>query len=872
MPDNMNTPQTQPLTVEESTLTSIHFSWEKWTGDTADPNAVSYQIWMTEEENPADPWRLVKEGKGLHTWTLKDLKSDTGYGILVKAIDNDVLVCQYPELRGCLTVRTKAPDTLAPTVKNSAIKVTATSYNSISIAWEPATDNATEQNKIRYKVWLKHNGAPSRAWRAVEEKKGIPSFTFTDLTLNTKYDFYIEAFDEVGNVLRYPDAKSYKTASTLADTTAPAVKNNDIKVIGITRNSISIKWDPALDDITPKDKIRYQVWLSLYNDPNDTWKKVEDQYGISSYTFKGLKEGTEYAFQIRAFDEVGNALVYPGRCATEAPDTTAPSVKSRAINVTGTTRNSISIKWEPATDNVTQQSKILYRIWLFHEGVDSNWRKIDEKAGISSYTFNNLKEASQYGFYIEAIDEAGNVLKYPLDNGCMTARTASADAVAPTVKNRDIKVTGKTRNSISIQWEPATDNVTQQSKILYRIYLFQPGVDNYWRKVAEKAGISSYTFNNLKEASEYDFYIDALDEVGNVLKYPLDNGCMSARTTSADAVAPSVKNRDIKVTGKTRNSISIQWEPATDNVTQQSKILYRIYLFQPGVDNYWRKVAEKAGISSYTFNNLKEASEYDFYIDALDEAGNVLKYPLDNGCMSARTTSSDAVAPTVKSRDIKVTGTTRNSISIQWEPATDNVTQQSKILYRIYLFQPGVDNYWRKVAEKAGISSYTFNNLKEASEYDFYIDALDEAGNVLKYPLDNGCMSAKTKAPGINKLSVSIKQNATVLTGSETLALELTYNYVRYNANGVVSEMKSGSWQNKWKNQSAASTVITLPENWYFENNRVLVRIRSRKGVAAGLNTWRTSHEGYVDISKGTLNLTLTGSILSQNVKFTVNP
>ena len=658
MPDNMNTPQTQPLTVEESTLTSIHFSWEKWTGDTADPNAVSYQIWMTEEENPADPWRLVKEGKGLHAWTLKDLKSDTGYGILVKAIDNDALVCQYPDLRGCLTVRTKAPDSVAPTVKNSAIKVTATSYDSISIAWEPATDNATEQNKIRYKVWLKHNGAPSGAWRAVEDKKGISSFTFTDLTLNTKYDFYIEAFDEVGNVLRYPDPKSYKTASTLADTTAPAVKKNDIKVIGITRTSISIKWDPAMDDITPKDKIRYQIWLSLYNDPNDTWKKVEDQYGISSYTFNGLKEGTEYAFQIRAFDEVGNALVYPGHCATEAPDTTAPSVKSRTINVTGTTRNSISIKWEPATDNVTQQSKILYRIWLFHEGVDSNWRKIDEKAGISSYTFNNLKEASRYGFYIEAIDEAGNVLKYPLDNGCMTARTTSPDAVAPTVKNRDIKVSG----------------------------------------------------------------------------------------------------------------------------------------------------------------------------------------------------------------------TTRNSISIQWEPATDNVTQQSKILYRIYLFQPGVDNYWRKVAEKAGISSYTFNNLKEASEYDFYIDALDEAGNVLKYPLDNGCMSARTKAPGVNKLSVSIKQNATVLYGSETIALELTYNYVRYNANGVVSEMKSGSWKNTWKNQSPASTVITLPENWYFEKDRVCVRIKSRKGLTVGSNTWKTSHEGYVDISKGTLNLTLTGSYLSQNVKFTVNP
>ena len=53
---------------------------------------------------------------------------------------------------------------------------------------------------------------------------------------------------------------------------------------------------------------------------------------------------------------------------------------------------------------------------------------------------------------------------------------------------------------------------------------------------------------------------------------------------------------------------------------------------------------------------------------------------------------------------------------------------------------------WKKVAEKQGISSYTLSNLKAATNYGFYVEAFDEAGNTLSYPLDNGCMTAKTKA------------------------------------------------------------------------------------------------------------------------------
>ena len=538
MADNTYTPDSQALTVIQTTLDSIAISWDGWADKTVDPASVLYQVGITEDENPADPWHIVKEAAKLDRWTFKDLKPGTSYCIFVKAFVGTDLVCEYPVHRGCLTVSTLIPDSVAPKVKSKAVDVTAVTYDSISIAWEPATDNITAQDKIRYRVWLRQSGASNDAWQKKNvEETGISSFTFKGLKLGTKYDFYVEAIDEVGNVLRYPDSRSYMAVSTLADTAAPTVKSRALNVTGTTRNSISIKWEPATDNITQQSRIRYEVWCKMSDVPSDPWKKVEDKTGLTSYTFNNLKEATTYSFHVDAFDEAGNVLKYPldNGCmtaSTASSDKAAPTVKNRAITVTGTTRNSISIQWEPATDNVTQQSKIRYQVWCKLDNVPSDpWKMVEEKTGLTSYTLKGLKEATTYAFYVRAFDEAGNTLQYPLDNGCMTAKTASSDSVAPTVKNRSIKVTATTRNSISIQWEPATDNVTQQSKIRYQVWCKMSNVSSDpWRKVEEKQGISSYTFTGLKEATQYSFYVDAFDEAGNTLSYPLDNGCMTAKT------------------------------------------------------------------------------------------------------------------------------------------------------------------------------------------------------------------------------------------------------------------------------------------------------------------------------------------------------
>lgn len=631
MPDNTNIPQSLPLTLIRLTDRVIHFGWEPLAED--DPhNPIVYQVWITEEENPADPWRMVRESTGMCVFVFNDLKSDTGYGIKVKAFKGSTLVCQYPAYKGCLTVRTKAPDHEAPTVTNRALQLISSSYYTLSIKWEPATDKATKKEKIRYCVWIKPCEAPDNAWQKVEDRKGISSFTFENLDINTWYAYYVEAFDEAGNCLRYPKDNGYSTGSTAADKTAPTVNDKTIQVTGTTKDSISIQWEPATDDVTPQDKIRYQMWRRATDE--SSWSMVEEKRGISSYTFKNLKEATRYFIYVKAFDDAANSIQYPGpgnplTVSTNAPDKTAPTVKSRAITVTATTRNSISVKWEPATDNVTKQDKIRYEVWILQTNPSSgSWTKVENKTGISSYTFKNLKEETGYCICVRAYDEAGNYISYPDDNKVMSVRTL--DTKAPTVNDKTLKVTKTTANSFSTQWTPATDNVTQQSKIRYEMWLCSP--NETWHKVDEKAGISSYTFKNLKEATTYGFYVLAFDETGNSLRYPSSDGTMVAKTL--DITAPTVFDRKLEISNIRDTCFTASWYLASDQVTPTGQIRYEVYLREGGG---WKLKASTYAIDHFTFTGLTPNTEYAVYVKAIDAAGNSITYPGEGKNVSVRT-------------------------------------------------------------------------------------------------------------------------------------------------------------------------------------------------------------------------------------------
>ena len=436
----------------------------------------------------------------------------------------------------------------------------------------------------------------------------------------------------------------------------------------------------------------------------------------------------------------------------------------------------------------------------------------------------------------------------------------------PQVPSGLLEVTRITDKSISIKWEKATD--ANPDPIRYVVGLTEEeNLYDPWHTVKDGKGFYSYTFTDLKPEVNYAFFVKAYDGDNLIRQYPLFNGCMTARTTAVDNEAPTVTNKAVRVTATTLNSISIRWEAATDNVTEKKQITYQIWFkLSDTPSDPWHMVYEGKGITTYTFKNLKEGTKYSFYIIASDEAGNSLQYPLNNGCMTARTAALDKEAPKASSRALTVTNVRHDRFTLSWKAATDNETPASQIRYQVFLHENG---YWLQKQDARGITSYTLTGLNPDTVYYVIVKATDAVGNVLNYPNDTASKGVRTKAAPVNKLQLTVIQGAAVLRGTNTISLELTYDYVKYDSYFNVIERKAGIWNHKWSGTETVTDVIALPAGYYFENNKVHVVTSSRRAASAGLNKWKTCSEGDVDISSGKLTLKLSGNYFTYSVKYT---
>ena len=114
-------------------------------------------------------------------------------------------------------------------------------------------------------------------------------------------------------------------------------------------------------------------------------------------------------------------------------DKEAPQAVSRAITVSDVKSDSFTISWQKATDNFTDSKLIKYKVYYAdYDDKDDDWHLATQQRDIDTYTFMGLKQSTKYIFYVEALDQVGNVLTYPQDDGCMMQETVEQLISRPT--------------------------------------------------------------------------------------------------------------------------------------------------------------------------------------------------------------------------------------------------------------------------------------------------------------------------------------------------------------------------------------------------------------------------------------------------------
>lgn len=215
-------------------------------------------------------------------------------------------------------------------------------------------------------------------------------------------------------------------------------------------------------------------------------------------------------------------------------------------------------------------------------------------------SWSAFRQSSTYGYLRITVNSSFlTVNEVRADTGTVidsTTITGPADSTPPTAPA--LTATAFSANRIDLQWTASTDNV---------------GVTGYditrdGNPLTTVNGTTTtYSDTTVQPVTTYSYTVTAKDAAGN----RAGSNIASALTPAADTIAPTTP-ANLRVTNKTSSTISLAWNPSTDNVRVT------------GYDVYRGSAVVGQGVSgtTYTDTGLLPSTLYSYTVIARDAAGN----------------------------------------------------------------------------------------------------------------------------------------------------------------------------------------------------------------------------------------------------------
>ena len=317
---------------------------------------------------------------------------------------------------------------------------------------------------------------------------------------------------------------------------------------------------------------------------------------------------------------------------------------SGIVSIDNIGTDSIDLSWEKATDNVSEQGDLQYKVVRSENNNISTLEETEDdgiiivqdwKKDISSITASGLTNNTTYYFNVIVKDEVGYKSVY-------TMTYATIEETPPTPGNSGIiSIDNIGTDSIDLSWEKATDNVSQQGDLQYKVVRSESN-NVFTLEGAEDGGIiivhdwekdmSSITVSSLTDSTTYYFNVIVKDEAGNKSVYTMVSG------TTTDGIPPTPGNSGIiSIDNIGTDSVELSWEKATDNVSQQGDLQYKVVrsesnnistLEETEYDGIIIVQDWKKDMYSIIASSLTDSTTYYFNVIVKDEVGNKFVYTM----------------------------------------------------------------------------------------------------------------------------------------------------------------------------------------------------------------------------------------------------
>ncbi len=702
-----------------------------WTAPAANGGSAitRYEYRVAKGKSAGGTWKTTG-GTG-RNFTVTGLEKGTEYTFEVRAV-NDISAGTEGTSDGsnAVTLTTETTKPGAPT----GLTVTPDGLG-FDVSWTaPTDDGGTPITKYEYRY--QRGQTAGGTWTSAGTDTSI---SVSGLRPNTRYTFEVRAVNAKGNSGSTPAAtkRTERTAPTVPTAVSVATKST----------SAILSWTaPASNGGSAITHYEYRYKASSGN--YSAWRSTGDTG--TTFTVTGLTRSTEYSFEVRAVNSIGNSP----ESETLTETTTQTDVSApRTFKVVPTATTAVLTWTAPAETEGATITAYEYR-YVAGDAISGNWTS----AGTAlTVTATGLDKGTEYAFQVRAVIAAGAGIA----SGVVTATTDTTVPDAPTA----VAAT-PAQKTVELSWTaPEDDGGTPITDYEYRI-----GTGN-WIRIRGTG--TRHTVTGLTGNTTYRFQVRAVNAKGE--------SSPSTTTTKTTPVKPTAP-KNLRLTPSARHLAAAFDAPTDDGGTPITDYEYR---YRKGIGT-WTLWASAGNDLAETITGLERNTAYSVQVRAVNSIGK--SPPVTK---SARTLKEAPTAP--KNLQARAVAT---SVDLSWTAPADNGGSAITDYEYRYRKTTGAWSLW---ASAGNDLAETITGLERNTAYSVQVRAVNSIG---KSPASNA--SATT---GVTLPTEPTAVTVVFLSGTTArLQWDSPGNVTRFQVNYAAG----ASIGSNWRNTLAAQTFYVV--------------------------------------------------------------